>query len=160
MEFNFLAISIAALVPIIIGFLWYNPKLLGTSWMKEAEITKEKLKASNMAIVFAFTLVLSFLIAFFLPQLTIHQIGALQLTGGDPALAEASYHLFIADYATAFRTFKHGALHGLLAGTFLFFPVIAINGMFERKSWKYIFINSGYWVVCLTIMGAIICGWV
>lgn len=31
--------------------------------------------------------------------------------------------------------------------------------MFERKSWKFIFINSGYWIVNLTIMGGIICAW-
>jgi hypothetical protein len=42
----------------------------------------------------------------------------------------------------------------------MFTPVIAINGMFERKSWKYILINGLYWTVSLTIMGAIVCGWV
>ena len=70
-----------------------------------------------------------------------------------------SYLAFMEEFGNEFRTFKHGALHGVLAGVFFFFPVIAINGMFERKSWKYIFINTGYWVISLAIMGAIICSW-
>jgi len=160
MEFNYLAILVAAIVPIILGFLWYNPILFGNAWMREAEMTPEKMKGGNMAVIFVITLVLSILLALFVQSLAIHQIGAVQLTGGDPAMAKPSFNAFMADYGNAFRTFKHGALHGLLAGIGLFFPVIAINGMFERKSWKYIFINSGYWIVSLTAMGAIICGWV
>jgi len=38
--------------------------------------------------------------------------------------------------------------------------VIGINGLFERQSWKHILVNFGYWLVVLTIMGAIFCGWV
>lgn len=158
-DFNYMAILVAAIVPFIIGFAWYNPKLFGTTWMREAEMTEEKMKSGNMAVIFIVTLILSFIIAFFVQTLTIHQMSAASLMGGNPELAKPSYEAFMTDYKDAFRTFKHGALHGLLAGLFLFFPVIAINGLFERKSWKYIMINSGYWIVSLAIMGAIVCGW-
>ncbi|WP_452221625.1 DUF1761 domain-containing protein [Lacinutrix salivirga] len=157
--FNYLAILVAATVPIVLGFIWYNPKLFGNAWMREAEMTEAKMKSGNMAVIFVITLVLSFILAFFLQQLTNHQMGAVQLTGGDPAQAKPSFDAFMADYGNAYRTFKHGALHGFLAGLLMIFPVIAINGMFERKSWKYIMINSSFWMVCLTIIGAIICGW-
>jgi len=160
MEFNYLAILVAAVAPIILGFIWYNPKIFGNAWMREAEMTPDKMKNGNMPVIFILTLVFSFILAFFLNQLTIHQMGAIQLVGGDPALAKPSFEAFMADYGTAYRTFKHGALHGVLAGVFIAFPIIAINGMFERKRWKYIFINSGYWIVSLAIMSAIICGWV
>lgn len=160
MEMNYLAILVAAIVPLIIGLLWYSPKLFGSVWMREAEMTEAKMKKGNMAVIFGITLFLSFLLSFFLQQLTNHQTGAIQLTGGDLEFAKPSFHQFMADYGMAFRTFRHGALHGALAGVFLFFPVIAINGLFERKSWTYIFVNSGYWLVTLTIMGAIVCGWV
>ncbi|WP_367179728.1 DUF1761 domain-containing protein [uncultured Psychroserpens sp.] len=159
MEFNFLAILVAAIVPIILGFIWYNPKVFGIAWMREAEMTEEKMKKGNMPVIFLVSLVLSFLLAFFIQALTNHQMGAFSLMGGDPELAKPSYEAFMADYGTAFRTFKHGALHGAIAGIFMFIPVIAINGMFERKSWKYIMINGLYWTVALTIMGAIVCGW-
>jgi hypothetical protein len=81
------------------------------------------------------------------------------MTGGDPALAKPSYAAFMADYGTAYRTFKHGMLHGFITGLFLALPIVGINALFERKSWKYILINGGYFIVCLTIMGGIICAW-
>lgn len=73
--------------------------------------------------------------------------------------AKPSYAAFLADYGNEFRTFKHGALHGFMSGLFLALPITAINGLFEQKSWKYILVNAGYWIVSMTIMGAIICGW-
>jgi hypothetical protein len=160
MDFNFLAIVVAAIMPIIIGFVWYNPKTFGNAWMKASGVTEEQLKSGNMAVIFGVTLVLSFLLAFFFQTLTNHQMGAFSLMGGDPELAKPSYFAFMEDYKDVFRTYKHGALHGILAGVFLFFPVIAINALFERRSWKYIFINSGYWIVSFAAMGAIVCGWV
>lgn len=162
MEINFLAILVAAVVPMVLGFIWYNPKILGTVWAREAEMTEEKMKSGNMLAIFGLSFILSILLAFFTQFLTIHQLGALGMIGGDP-LAEGilpSYQAFMDDYSSAFRSYKHGALHGLLAGIFLVFPIMATNGMFERRSWKLIFINTGYWTVALTIMGAIVCGWV
>jgi hypothetical protein len=35
-------------------------------------------------------------------------------------------------------------------------PIIAINAMFDRKGFKYIAINAGYWVVSFCLMGGII----
>ncbi len=160
MEFNFLAIFVAAIVPIVLGFVWYNPKTFGTVWAREAEMTEAKMKSGSMPVIFLVSLVLSFFLAFFLQALTNHQMGAYSLMGGDPALAKPSYEAFMADYGNAFRTFKHGALHGAMAGVFMYVPVIGINAMFERKTWKYILINGMYWTICLTIMGAIVCGWV
>ncbi len=82
------------------------------------------------------------------------------MVGGDPALGSETFKAFMNEYGSAFRTYKHGALHGFMSGLLFAFPVIAINSLFERKSWKYIFIHSDYWMLTLTIMGAIICGWV
>lgn len=73
--------------------------------------------------------------------------------------AKESFQVFMNDYGTAFRTFKHGVLHGVLAGIFIVLPVLGTNALFERKSAKYIFINSGYWIVTLGLMGGIICAW-
>ncbi|SFZ90174.1 Protein of unknown function [Flaviramulus basaltis] len=158
MEFNYLAVFVAALVPILIGFLWYNPKTFGTAWMRHAEMTEEKMKSANMAVVFGVTLLLSFILAFILPSITVHQMGAFSLVQGDLGI-QPSYETFMAEYKDEFRTFKHGAFHGVIAGIFIILPIIGINGLFERKSWKYILINTGYWIVTLAIMGAIVCGW-
>ena len=52
LHINFIAVLVAAIVPMIMGFIWYNPKTLGTAWMKAAEVTEEKMKGANMAVIF------------------------------------------------------------------------------------------------------------
>lgn len=158
MEFNYLAVFVAAIVPLIIGFVWYNPKTLGTVWMKHAEMTEQKMQSANMLKIFGVTLILSFVLAFIMPSITVHQMGAFSLVQGDLGI-QPSYETFMTEYKDEFRTFKHGAFHGVIAGLFIVLPILGINALFERKSWKYILINVGYWTVTLAIMGAIVCGW-
>jgi uncharacterized membrane protein YqjE len=159
MPFNFYAVLVSSLVTLLVGFVWYSPKVFGTIWMNETGMTEEKAKQSNMLKVFGLTIFYSFMLSFILPSLVIHQMGALGMVGGDVTTAKPSYTAFLADYGDAFRTFKHGALHGFMTGLFIALPITAINALFEQKSWKYILINAGYWMVSLMIMGAIICGW-
>lgn len=159
MEINFLAIIAAAVSALIVGFVWYNPKVFGNAWMQVADMSEEKIKGGNMAKIFVMAFLFAFLLAFMLQPITIHQIGAMGMVGGQPENALPSYAAFMADYGDAYRTFKHGAFHGVLTGIFLALPIIGTNALFERKSAKYIFINSGYWIVTLAIMGGIVCGW-
>ena len=159
MELNFLAILVAAVSALFIGFIWYNPKVFGNAWMKAAGVTEEQIKGGNMIKIFVLALLFAFLLAFILPTIVIHQMGAMGMVGGDPTTALPSYEVFMADYDEAYRTFKHGALHGLIAGLFIPFPILGTNALFERKGAKYILINSRYWIFTLTVMGAIICGW-
>lgn len=161
MEMNWIAIFVSALATLVVGFIWYHPKVFGTVWMKETGLTEEELQKGNMLKIFGLTYFFSLLIVTVEMALTIHQSGVMSLIGGYDKINEAlpSFKAFMDDYGTAFRTFKHGALHGFISGLFFAFPIIAINGLFERKSWKYIWIHAGYWIVTLTIIGAIICGW-
>lgn len=156
---NFPAILVAAVSALVVGFIWYNPKVFGNAWMQAAGMTDEQVKGGNMAKIFILAFIFAFLLAMTMMQMSIHQTGALGLVGGDASTALPSYTAFMADYGDAFRTYKHGALHGVLAGIFVALPIIGTNALFERKSAKYIFINSGYWIVTLGIMGAIVCGW-
>lgn len=162
MEMNFYAVLVAALTTLVVGSIWYSPVLFGNAWMKETGLTEEELKKGSMLKIFGLTFVFSVMFAMILQFLCVHQFGPLGMIGGPDFIdsAKPSYAAFMADYGTVFRTFKHGALHGFMSGLFLAFPMIAINGLFERKSWKYIFIHAGYWTVSMTIMGAIVCGWV
>lgn len=156
---NFPAILVAALSSFVVGFVWYNPKVFGTIWMKEIGMTDEKAKQGNMAKIFGLTFVFSFMLAFIMPTFVIHQFGALGMVGGDATKALPSYAAFMADYQDAFRTFKHGALHGFTSGLFIALPVVATNCLLEQKTFKYAAVTSGYWIVVMTLMGAIICGW-
>ena len=159
MEINFIALLLAGIVTLVTGFIWYNPKVFGSIWMRENNFTQEQLRTGNMLKIFGFTYIFSLMITVVLMGLTIHQSGAVGMVGGPPMLesAKPSFAAFMAAYGTAYRTFKHGALHGFMAGLFFAFPIVGINGLFERKSWKYIFIHAGYWILNLTLMGGIIC---
>lgn len=157
--FNPLAILVAAASSLVVGFIWYNPKVFGTAWAKSAGMTEEKMKSGNMAVIFGLALVFAIMLSLQLMQMTNHQIGALGMIGGNLESAKPSYEAFMADYGTVYRTFKHGAFHGFVAGILVVFPILGTNALFERKGAKYIFINAGFWTVCLTIMGAILCGW-
>lgn len=159
MEINFLALLAAACSTLVVGFIWYNPKVFGNAWMRESGTTEEKMKGANMAVTFGVSVLYAFFIAFVLQMLTIHQFGALGMIGGDAATAKPSYTEFMADYGSAYRTFKHGALHGFMTGLFLVLPVIGVGALYERRSFKYVLIAGGYWVVSMMIMGGIICAW-
>jgi hypothetical protein len=157
MNVNFLALLLAALSTLVVGFIWYNPKVFGNIWMKEAGMKEEDKEGFNMIKVFGLSIVYAFLISFVLQMVVIHQFGALGMVGGDPTIAKPSYEAFMADYGTAFRTFKHGALHGFMTGLFMIFPVTGTTALYEKRSFKYVMVTSGYWIVCFTIMGGIIC---
>ena len=157
MEMNFLAILVAALSSFVVGFVWYNPKVFGNIWMKEIGMTEEKARQSNMLKVFSLVFIFAFLLAFMMPSLVIHQVGAMQLAGGNAA--DPAFLTYMEAYGDKFRTFQHGALHGCIAALFIALPVIATNALFEQKSFKYVCITAGYWIVVMTLMGAIVCGW-
>ncbi|HEX8268961.1 MAG TPA: DUF1761 domain-containing protein [Flavobacterium sp.] len=160
MEINFLAVLGAALSTLVVGFIWYHPNVFGTVWMRESGTTEDKMKGSNMAILFGMSIFYALLMAMIIMTIVNHQFGALGLVGGDPALAKPSYAAFMADYGDAYRTFKHGMLHGFMSGLFLALPITGTNALYERRSWKYTLIAGGFWVVCFTLMGGILCAWV
>jgi hypothetical protein len=45
-----------------------------------------------------------------------------------------------------------------LAAIFIVLPIIGINSIFERKSFKYVLIHVGYWALTLALMGGVISG--
>jgi hypothetical protein len=155
---NFSGILLASFIPLLIGFFWYGNLGFGKAWQKETGFVADSSQKGRLVVIFILTFIFSIFVAFIMQFLVIHQTGAFGMIGGDINKALPSYHDFMNDYGTAFRTIKHGALHGTMSGILLAFPIIAINALFERKSWKYIFIHAGYWTVCFGFMGAIICG--
>lgn len=160
---NFLILALSALVPMVIGFIWYHPKVMGTVWMNVSGLDEEKLKGANMPLIFLLSYLFSFFIAMALNGMVIHQTHLYSILMNEPGLKETGSELntyvtaFMAKYGSNFRTFKHGALHGSLAGIFFALPVLGINALFERRGAKYIAIHTGYWIITLCLMGGIIC---
>jgi len=139
---NWLAILVSALIPLIIGSIWYHPKAFGTVWMNATGITEDKLKNMSPAKAYIVALVLSVVLSFYL------YINV--LTGGPDDMRHGQ---------EIYMTFKHGAAHGAFLGLFVVLPVLATNAIFEMKSAKYIFINVFYWIVSLALMGGTLNGW-
>lgn len=163
---NFIAIITATFVPVVLGFIWYNPKIgFGKAWMQAAEITEDKMKGANMAAIFGFTILLSFFMAMIMQLLVIHQVHVMSLLSNQPDSSDpesqSSQFLkkFVELYSDSYRTFKHGAFHGTIGGFMLALPIIGINALFERKGFKYIAVNAGFWILSMALMGGILCGW-
>jgi len=142
MDINWLALIVASILPLVTGFIWYNPKVFGTAWMKESGMTMEKAQQMNPAKTYGLAVIMAFLIAFF--------IWPMVFMGGPEDMKHGT---------EAYVTFKHGALHGAMLGLFVALPVLATNALFEQKSFKYVMINAGYWVLTMALMGGIINGW-
>lgn len=166
---NFVAIIVAALIPMIIGFIWYHPKVFGNTWMQVAGMTEEKVKTGNMPLIFGLSFLLSLMLAVAINTLAYHDSfinGALYyVTDGtmkpDPA-SEAGRWLeyYNTNLAASNHTFKHGAFHGFfIAGLLLALPIMATNALFERKSFKYVAVNVGYWLLTLMLMGGLLAAW-
>ena len=160
---NFLVIALAALIPLVIGAIWYNPKVLGNAWMKSTGLSEEQLKGANMPLIFGLTYLFSFMAGLELNTIVVHQLGFQSMMMGEVELftggseANALFTSVIDKYGDAFRTFKHGAFHGTIAGVLFALPIIGIIALFERKGGKYIFIHAGYWILSLALMGGVIC---
>ncbi len=165
MQPNFLAILVAALVPLLIGFVWYHPKVFGTAWMKAAGMTEDSMKGANMAVIFGVSLLFSVILSFALSGAVVHQTSVYQLLMNEPGINDPNSEMgkwlaeFMGKYGNNFRTFSHGALHGAIIGLFFGLPLMGTNALFERKGAKYIFINLGYWMVSIALMGGIISAW-
>ena len=156
MEINWIAILLAAVSTLVVGFIWYNPKVFGTIWMKEAGLTEEKMKGANMALIFGLSIIYAIMISLVLQFNVIHQWGALSTVGGN--VNNDSFKAFMTEEnRNAFRTFKHGVFHGFIVGLMMILPVIGTTSLYERKSFKYVLVTSGFWIVCFMLMGGIIC---
>lgn len=127
---NWLAVGAATLVGFVIGFLWYGP-LFGKAWMASVGLNEEDVQNSNMAKTFGFTFVFQAVMAFCLAMF----------------------------FNTPEIGLQEGGFYGFLTGFGWVAMAIGVNALYEQKSWKYIFINGGFWIVVFTLMGLILGAW-
>jgi len=152
---------VAGLIPMIIGFIYYHPKVMGGAWMKANNFTEESLKGGNMAVTFGISYVLSVLAALALSTVVIHQTHIFSLfvpeVFDDGSAIQTMVNSLMAEHGGRYRSFGHGALHAAVTAFTLILPVMATNALFEQKGAKYIFINFGYWLITLVLMGGLLC---
>ncbi len=161
-EINFLAVLLSALIPLLVGVIYYHPKVFGTIWMKSAGVSPDAQKKANMIIVFSKMILVSIPLAFLMQFLVIHQFHFFSMLANDPSIATLGSPLntffteTMSKYGMEFRTFKHGVFHGAFSGLLLALPIITINSLFENKNWKYILVHTFYWIIVLGLMGGVI----
>lgn len=128
---NHFAVFVCAVLNLAIGALWYSPALFYRAWLRENNLHEDDLKNVNPAKLYGITFVLAWII---------------------------SYNLafFLGEDKT---DWLWGLSAGFLAGFGWAAMVFTIIGLFERRSWKYIFINSGYIVVYFSCIGLILGMW-
>ena len=131
-DINYLVVLAASLVGLVVGSVWYGP-LFGKPWMIAVGLDPEVIRNSpkpDMRRIFTICFLLQYVMAYCLAM----------FLGNDTS-------------ATL------GALYGFLTGLPWIGFAIAINAMYEQKSFKYMLINGGYWTVTFTLMGLIIGAW-
>jgi len=165
MNTNYLVILLTAFIPLIIGAIWYNPKIgFGKTWVRLTGKSEEELAAGNMPLIMGLAYVFSLLVCSALINFAIHQYGFYQLFFTDimmeKAGAQETVDTFMAQYGNKHRHFMHGGFHGLIFAFVTALPMIGINALFERRGFKYIALHFGYWLICSFLMGGILCQFV
>lgn len=127
---NYIAILVAALIYMVVGALWYSPKLFGKTWMKNMGYRKEEIQGAGVAYAGAFVgaLVTAFVLALF-----IHQTHA--------------------------YTALKGACVGFWAWLGFIVPTYLGAVLWDRKPWQLFFIHIGCMFVTLILMGALLGFW-
>lgn len=162
---------VAALIPLVVGFIYFHKSIFGSvrARLLGIELDPQKIK-KEIPKVLVVSYIVNFFLAFGLASIVIHQMGLFSLlmaNRGD--MSELDYVSKIAVsfdgvpidsdllWNKLFRTFKHGALHGTLAGLTIVMPILVTLGLYEKRPMKLVFINVGYWIINFALMGGFIC---
>jgi hypothetical protein len=137
---NWIAVLVAGISAFVLGGVWYSPALFGKAWMTENKMTVSDVKAGNAGKIYGWAFVLSLIMA------------------ANLAMYLADSPATCPDECAQRTDITWGTQMGFLSGLWPFCG-IAIVGLFEHKSARYIFINGGYLLLALTLMGAIIGVW-
>ncbi|WP_235298696.1 DUF1761 domain-containing protein [Portibacter marinus] len=137
---NWWAILVAGISAFVLGGVWYSPALFGKAWMKENKLTEEDIKGGNASKIYGWAFVISLIMS--------ANLGMFLGDSPEACIGECAQRTDV----------TWGTIAGFLAGIWAF-AAIAIVALFEQKSAKYIFINGGYVLIALMLMGAIIGIW-
>lgn len=134
-EVNFVAVILAAIVNMVLGFLWYSPMVLGKQWMSEKHLSAESLKKaqSEMGKLYGLSFVAAIITAYVLTHVM--------------TLSENYFHYSM--LSTGLNT-----AFWLWLGFVL--PVQLTDSIFGDKNWKLLAINTGYQLVGLLLMAVVI----
>ena len=130
-QINFAAVFFAALAAFALGAVGYSPLLFVNAWIKESGVKVGEIKKSKMLMSMVSGFLLTLVMSFNLAA-------------------------FLAAPNT---TFVWGIIAGALAGIGWVAAGLGMIYVYEGKSLKLFFINGGYLVSALILMGGILGAW-
>lgn len=138
---NYLAVVVAAVANMALGFIWFGP-LLGKQWIAamgwtEAEVAagREKMKKDGWK-TYAIQVVGALLMSYVLAHALVFASAFLNSTGVAAGLAAGFWNWL-----------------GFIA------PVTVGVVLWDGKPWKLWFIQGGYYLVAMLVMGVILALW-
>ena len=135
---NYFAVLAAAVASMVVGFLWYGP-VFGKQWIALMGFTKEAMDAAKqkgMAKAYILMTVGSLVMAYVLAHGLTFGNAYLNMYGVAAGLQGAFWYWL-----------------GFVA------PVLLGAVLWEGKSWKLWFLQAGYYLVSMLVMGAILASW-
>lgn len=133
---NWLAVIAAAAANMAIGFAWYSDSLFGKPWRKLSGISGGKPTQNDMVKMMVLGLGSAFIMAWILTHSTV----------------------FAGSYLGT-----SGLMLGLMTGFWnwigFMFPILIGSYLYEKKPLSLVWINSGYWLASMLVMGVIIAIW-
>jgi hypothetical protein len=134
---NLLAILVAAISTMVVGFIWYSPLLFAKPWVREMGYDlNDKAKMEEMK------------------------------KSAGPAYAGSFVASLISAFTVALFlhwTRAEGLHFGLMVGFHVWLGFVATvqftGALFLKQSMKLFAINTGYQLVCYLVMGAILAVW-
>jgi hypothetical protein len=134
-EVNVLAVLLAAVASMVLGFLWYSKMLFGAKWASLKGYTDESLKAAQAGMGKLYGV--SFVVAIITAYVLAHVMG----------LAEAFYN---------YPMVQTGFTSTLWMWLGFVMPVQLTGQIFGEKKWKLLAIDTGYQLASLVVMGIVI----
>ena len=154
---NFSVVSGAALIHALLFLIFYRSPLRQLLQRPANE------EAGNLWLQLLLSWLLAIPVAIVLNFAVIHQSHLYSVLVEEPGFGQAGtavqqyYEAFLNQYGSNFRTFKHGAFHGLLQALFMALPLLVLQGLLEKRALKQSFYHAAYWTISLVLMGGIIC---
>ena len=161
-QVNFYWLFISAAIPLLVGSIYYNPKVLGKAWLSASGLTVEQARQGSMTKTFLLSYLFGLFASYIIYLFSVHQTSVFQLfmheiMQGSNAEYEAYFVDFMQKYGDKHRTFGHGVIHGLEISVLMGFGMIGINTLFERRPMKYLWIHLGFWAISGALMGGVLC---
>ena len=130
LDINWLAVVVAAVLSMLIGAAWYSPLMFGERWLSAIGKTEDELVAPGPAMIGS---AISCLVSAIAMAIIVGAFDVDSLLGG--------------------------AFVGALCGIALVAMAMLSDSLFAGSGWSLYFIQAGYRVTYLVLMGAILGAW-